>query len=281
MCMKTSFLFALVLLCASFAANGQTTDVHTAVADLLVIERDAEAVHNEVYLYTRWNTDEPARLESTAREAIDAVDRFREKLAHLETPETEAAQRLLRDMFRLQQDLYRTLIEYGPSDPRVPERFISFNKERQAFLEEADRLFPNRMTPPGYTSVSMEDHAAYVKQAEPLLDGPYREDLATLWRNWRALYQAEHHVMSNYSLIPNNLYNQRRKEVLTTVRTYLSAHPDDKTALDQLRYLAWAPNIMRGGLMGHFGLLEWDAATADDEDAPASASGDDPQDDFQ
>jgi len=84
----------------------------------------------------------------------------------------------------------------------------------------------------------------------------YSPVLLECWINWRARTQEEKHGMSNWSEIPNHLYNSRRRQLANVVLAHVKRHPNDAWALRQLYGLCIRPNYERGGPFGHTGIFE-------------------------
>ena len=74
---------------------------------------------------------------------------------------------------------------------------------------------------------------------------------------WRALKQSHWHGVSNFSDIPNEVYNETRRRLVQQIDAHLAAEPDDVWARAQKDLLIGWPNIKRGGTMGNTGLQEW------------------------
>ncbi|MCD6371756.1 MAG: hypothetical protein J7L39_03495 [Candidatus Aenigmarchaeota archaeon] len=74
---------------------------------------------------------------------------------------------------------------------------------------------------------------------------------------WRTMEQNYNHGMSNTSEIPNKEYNQKRWQIIQTIKKYLKDNPKDLWARKQIDLLLSLPNITRGGLMGNSNLGHW------------------------
>ncbi len=81
--------------------------------------------------------------------------------------------------------------------------------------------------------------------------GEYLPFLSDVFLWWRTSYQAFYGGVSNYSNIYNRLYNQKRREVIKTIKAYLKRDPGDKWARYQLGEILFLPNVLRGGAFGN------------------------------
>jgi len=70
--------------------------------------------------------------------------------------------------------------------------------------------------------------------------------------------------MSNFSEIPNGLYNARRRQLIQLIREFRAVHPDHEGARLQIEQLARMPSFTRGGIMGHSGLADYGRLFASD-----------------
>jgi len=88
----------------------------------------------------------------------------------------------------------------------------------------------------------------------------YSPVLYEAFYKWRTKTQEFYHGMSNMSEIPNKEYNQKRWQIVQTIKKYLVDNPNDLWAKTQIDLLLSLPNIQRGGPMGndnliHYGIL--------------------------
>lgn len=88
---------------------------------------------------------------------------------------------------------------------------------------------------------------------EDLLDdGRYSPQLFFLWRIWRCRVQlstSKHGQFgpSTWSMIPNQLYNEKRLHIAETTLKHIAEHPDDIYAVNQYLVTSAMPNILRAG----------------------------------
>lgn len=87
--------------------------------------------------------------------------------------------------------------------------------------------------------------------------GRYSPVLYEAFYKWRTTEQQHDHGMSNMSAIPNKEYNEKRWQVIQTVKKYLAENPGDAWARMQLDLLWDLPNIQRGGPFGNDNLNHW------------------------
>lgn len=88
------------------------------------------------------------------------------------------------------------------------------------------------------------------KMIEGLLDnGEYSPQLFFLWRIWRCGMQLgnECYGPSTWSVIPNKIYNEKRRTIAETTLKHIEKHRSDAVAINQFLVTAAHPNIMRDG----------------------------------
>jgi hypothetical protein len=93
--------------------------------------------------------------------------------------------------------------------------------------------------------------------AEIIESGRYSPVLYEVFYKWRTTEQQFNHGMSNMSAIPNKDYNEKRRQVIQTIKKYLADNPADAWARTQLDLLWDLPNIQRGGPYGNDNLIHW------------------------
>ena len=89
-----------------------------------------------------------------------------------------------------------------------------------------------------------------INDYEELLNaGIYSHRLFFLWRIWRCATQlvVDGYGPSTWSCIPNEKYNEKRRQIAITTLKYLKKHPDDRIAINQFIVLCGHPNIYRCG----------------------------------
>jgi len=79
----------------------------------------------------------------------------------------------------------------------------------------------------------------------------YNPVLGEGFAKWRSVYQEMNHGMSNFSVIPNDEYNEKRWELAKVIKAYIKDNPNDLWAKAQLRTLLSWPNIARGQVFGN------------------------------
>lgn len=90
------------------------------------------------------------------------------------------------------------------------------------------------------------------KYYERILDNlPYSDSFAYTFLCWRTSYQLSKYGVSNYSVIPNNLYNRKRRMVINKLKRHLKICPYSTMARQQIAYLETLSDITRGGFMGN------------------------------
>jgi len=93
--------------------------------------------------------------------------------------------------------------------------------------------------------------------ASILASGRYSPVLSEAFHKWRTMTQANEYGMSNWAEIPNKGYNEKRREIIRTLKKYFAGHPEDRWARIQIEMLLQIPNIQRGGPAGNDNLLHW------------------------
>ena len=84
----------------------------------------------------------------------------------------------------------------------------------------------------------------------------YSPYLSEMWRAWRASISSMF-GQSSWSYIPNELYNDKRKQAADIIINYIEANPDDVLAQGVLIDLAGIDNISRhGSYFGNASILE-------------------------
>lgn len=77
--------------------------------------------------------------------------------------------------------------------------------------------------------------------------GHYSKILFPMWISWRSLVQGEYFGYSRYSVIPNDLYNAKRKIVYNTMVNHVKWNVNDRMAISDAEYIAAYPNLLRFG----------------------------------
>ena len=95
----------------------------------------------------------------------------------------------------------------------------------------------------------------YLSALEKIIDDKtYCPNLYEIFHQWRTLYQSNNYGVSNWSIIPNDTYIEKRWKVVNTIKEYLKEHPNDKWAKWQIVFLMDLPIIQRGGMFGNTNL---------------------------
>ena len=94
--------------------------------------------------------------------------------------------------------------------------------------------------------------------------GLYSPVLAMSYRKWRATIQSHDNGMSNFSRIPNAMYDAQRVKVLRVIARHLQTHPNDTWGADQFYDLLTLPCLHRGTDFGNSNLSEWAEAFPQD-----------------
>ena len=85
----------------------------------------------------------------------------------------------------------------------------------------------------------------------------YAPILYEAFYKWRTVTQELYHGMSNMSDIPNKEYNEKRWQVIQTIKKYSVDNPNDVWAKAQIVLLLDLLNIQRGGSFGNDNLIHW------------------------
>ncbi|MBU1043389.1 MAG: hypothetical protein KJ915_03200 [Candidatus Omnitrophica bacterium] len=85
----------------------------------------------------------------------------------------------------------------------------------------------------------------------------YSPILYETFDRWRTTYQGCWGGMSNTSNIYNKKYNEKRWQIVQTIKKYLKKNPDDVWAKAQISLLMAIPNITRGGSLGNTNINYW------------------------
>lgn len=91
----------------------------------------------------------------------------------------------------------------------------------------------------------------------------YSPVLYEAFYKWRTIEQMYNHGMSNMSEIPNKEYNEKRWEIIQTIKQHLKDNSDDSWVKEQVELLLSLHNIMRGGAYGNWNLTDWGALYLD------------------
>lgn len=108
---------------------------------------------------------------------------------------------------------------------------------------------PGEYGNPGEAGLSMLSGILDKKRYSPVL-------YETFYK-WRTIEQMYNHGMSNMSEIPNKEYNEKRWEIIQTIKQHLKDSPDDSWAKEQVELLLSLHNITRGGSYGNWNLTDW------------------------
>jgi len=87
--------------------------------------------------------------------------------------------------------------------------------------------------------------------------GTYSFRLYRIFEQWRTLKQLFNNGMSNWSVIPNKDYINKRRTVIQNLEKYLGNNPDDAWAKWQIVLLMNLPIIQRGGAFGNTNIRHW------------------------
>ena len=90
--------------------------------------------------------------------------------------------------------------------------------------------------------------------SEIMDSGKYYLILDKAFDDWMSGEQFMNHGASNWSDMPNKMYNQKRWEVVETINRHLEDHPNDAWAKWQILVIMSKPNITRGGAFGNSSL---------------------------
>lgn len=98
-------------------------------------------------------------------------------------------------------------------------------------------------------TVPPEQEKAQIKVLQDLIDSRvYFPNLYDIFVEWRALYQGFYYGVLPEVEIPNLLYMEKQREVITTIIRHLEAMPGDAWARSQLWMLVQLPVIGRSGM---------------------------------
>lgn len=82
-------------------------------------------------------------------------------------------------------------------------------------------------------------------------EGKYSHRLFQFWRIWRCTTQLGgdggeiDYGPSAFAYIPDDLYNEQRRQIALTTLDYLKSHPEDKVAINQYIMLSGMSNLKR------------------------------------
>lgn len=151
----------------------------------------------------------------------------------------EAAERLYQAKYYIQAaTAFQELVESGP------------DRDTQVFclMRLGDCWWVGDWWPPQATRDNLDfSPDQYYALA---MEFGYTSHLAEAFFKWRTAHQAFWHGVSNFSAIPQALYESRRQGILVIVSEHLRMHPGDRVALEQQAWLEAVPGITRGNLMG-------------------------------
>jgi len=92
------------------------------------------------------------------------------------------------------------------------------------------------------SSQQMEEEALELLQ-DILNSNIYLPMLSRVFLRWRTLEQLKHYGMSNFSEIPNEMYNRKRWQIIQLIEDHWHKNLDDKWALKQIFIILNLPNI--------------------------------------
>jgi len=91
----------------------------------------------------------------------------------------------------------------------------------------------------------------------------YYPNLWEVFYQWRTMDQFYNHGASNFSVIPNDEYIEKRWQVARVIMKQVESYPEDKWAKLQVIMLMDLPIIERGGPYGNSNLNHWGALFTD------------------
>jgi len=111
------------------------------------------------------------------------------------------------------------------------------------------------------SNISKEESAA-TKEGLSLLSqimdrNEYSPVLYESFYKWRTITQEYYHGMAQLAEIPNQIYNEKRWQVIQTIKKHLTKEPEDLWAKAQINLLLDLPNISRKGEHGNDNLIHW------------------------
>ncbi|MDD4203384.1 MAG: hypothetical protein PHQ52_07950, partial [Candidatus Omnitrophica bacterium] len=119
------------------------------------------------------------------------------------------------------------------------------------------------------TSSEMSKEDAGLESIEMLNDFMgrkiYSPRLYKIFEQWRTLFQMNNHGVSNWSIIPNEEYLDKRWTVIETIQGYVKEHPEDIEAKAQSIIVIDLPLVKRGLPMGNSTINHWGSLFLDRE----------------
>lgn len=140
-------------------------------------------------------------------------------------------------------------LEYQKTDEEKRTEFMLERLNGCSSFDEQCSLLLNWANCPE----SMSEDEWIVAVAGRLLSaGKYNPCLDRIWMIWRCLFQCQYFGLSRDSSIPNNLYNEKRKDCYLVCLKRLETHPEDVFAMNSAAFLGGTVNLNRFG-MSEFG----------------------------
>lgn len=160
---------------------------------------EAEQELNPLEEELRWIPDEQVK------------ERYRKAAGHLEAKNHAAAYKVLKDMPEVIQDVEAShLVKLRLSDALLMMDYEAADIKGLDAAEQGLKLL-----------------------AEIIASGRYSPVLYEAFYKWRTTEQELRHGMSNSSAIPNKEYNEKRWQVMRTIKEYSAKNPSDEWAQAQ------------------------------------------------
>lgn len=322
------FVFLVVLsvvFCFGGDANGASVP-EKSFFDLGYVLLQIQAVENDMRLFIQWINDDKNEWKGPAKEALDKLDKIRQKLIAIQLPSVREPIRddigaciyLLEQAYididkKSDKEIEDKLMDYfGAYNyaasrmgeaykgilPPISEKFdlveheISFarnKKDAKDFLKACDLIKHKKMKEAVDVLVRLRTYyqdtcfeGSIVNRLVLALEGldgdlerfdPQEETLNILdtfmekkqyspvlykvFLQWRTFNQLFNNGSSNWSHIPNDEYDQKRMEMIETIRGYAKNNPQDEWAPWQMIIFMDITIITRGDPYGSSVLREW------------------------
>jgi len=127
--------------------------------------------------------------------------------------------------------------------------------EHNCLVKMADCVLKMYEQPAKFPGVDPKQGFQYLEQV--VNSGIYSSVLAEAFYKWRTANQSLHFGVSNYSRIPNKIYNKKRTQLIKITRLHLRKHPENGWTREQLSILRNLHNIYRGSPCGNTNLSDW------------------------
>ncbi|HNV85475.1 MAG TPA: hypothetical protein PKL97_00745 [Candidatus Omnitrophota bacterium] len=122
-------------------------------------------------------------------------------------------------------------------------------------LRQSDCLLMSDSNIPKEESAATKEGLSFLSK---IMDrNGYSPVLYEAFYKWRTISQENQYGMTQFSEIPNGIYNKKRWQIIQTIKNHLGKNPRDRWAEAQINLLLDLPNISRKGEHGNDNMIHW------------------------